>query len=111
MKTSRQLLVMAWFAAASATALAAPATYEFETVTGMKLDGDVPAITGVLRNTTTPTTVSFNDHTSISFRYVVNRCVPVFLTMMEKPGKYYLTLVVDPANTSVGLISCSLDVR
>jgi len=111
MKTSRQLLVMASCAALSVSAFAAPTTYEFETVTGMKLDGDVPSITGVLRNTTTPTTVPFNDHTNVSYRYVVNRCVPVFLTMMEKPGKYYLTLVVDPANTAVGLVSCSLDIR
>ena len=44
----------------------------------------------ILRNTTTPRTVTFVDQTNGAYRQVVSRCVPVFLIMLEKPGRYYL---------------------
>lgn len=70
-----------------------------------------PSVTGILRNTTTPVTVTFVDQTNGEYRYVVSRCVPVLLTMLEKPGRYYLNLTVDPAAANVGLVSCGLELR
>ena len=70
-----------------------------------------PSVTGILRNTTTPVTVTFVDQTSGEYRDVVSRCVPVLLTMLEKPGRYYLNLTVDPAAANVGLVSCGLELR
>jgi hypothetical protein len=92
-------------------ATAAPTTYSFDTLTRISLHANAPSLTGVLRNETNPTTVSFVDDTNISFRYIVNRCVPVFLTMMEKPGRYFLQLTVDLAAQNVQLISCELELR
>jgi hypothetical protein len=90
---------------------AAPTTYAFDTLTQISMHSSTPSLTGVLRNTTNPTTISFLDSTNISFRYVVNRCVPIFLTMIEKPGRYYLNLTVDPAAANVQLVSCDLELR
>jgi hypothetical protein len=92
-------------------AVAAPTTYEFDTVTSISMHSSNPSITGVLRNEATPTTVSFIDNTNVGYRYVVNRCVPVFLTMIEKPGRYFLKVTVDPAVPNVQLISCELALR
>ena len=111
MKTGKKLALVALLAGMSCAAVAAPVAYEFETVTGLKLDAGAPSVTGVLRNSATPTTVEFIDQTNISYRYIVNRCVPVFMTMMEKPGKYYLTLVIEPTQQYVQLISCELQLR
>ena len=55
--------------------------------------------------------MSFTDNTSGDFRYAVSRCVPVFLNMMDKAGRYYLNLTIDPAAANVGLISCGLELR
>jgi hypothetical protein len=110
MKISAVLLTAA-IALTSSIALGAPTHYEFETVTAVHMHRTTPALTGVLRNTTTPITVEFADNTSVSFRYIVNRCVPVFLTMMDKPGKYYLSVVVEPTDTNIGLITCTLRLR
>jgi hypothetical protein len=93
------------------TANAAPVTYLFDTVTAVTMHSSLPSITGVLRNGTDPVTVSFRDNTNVGFRFVVNRCVPVFLTMLDKPGRYSLELIVDPAELNVQLVSCSLQVR
>jgi hypothetical protein len=90
---------------------AAPTTYSFDTLTKVSLHASAPSLTGVLRNETSPMTVSFVDNTNISFRYIVNRCVPVFLTMIEKPGRYFLNVTVDPAVPNVELISCELELR
>lgn len=111
MKNMKVALVTMSMALWSSLAVAAPTTYEFDTVTGVNMHSSNPSISGVLRNSTTPTTISFVDNTNISYRYVVNRCVPIFLTMMEKPGRYYLNLTVDPALFSVQLISCELTLR
>tara|TARA_B110000196_G_C21144824_1_gene665968 strand:+ start:2908 stop:3267 length:360 start_codon:yes stop_codon:yes gene_type:complete len=94
-----------------AYAIAADTTYSFDTVTAINLHSSNPSITGIEKNTGSPLTVSFKDQTNVSYRYVVNRCVPVFLTAMEKPGKYFLNLVVDPSASSVGLKSCQLEIK
>ena len=90
---------------------AAPTTYSFDTLTKVSLHSSAPSLTGVLRNDASPTTITFIDNTNVSFRYVVNRCVPLFLTMIEKPGRYFLNVTVDPAVAYVELISCELELR
>jgi TRAP-type mannitol/chloroaromatic compound transport system substrate-binding protein len=98
-------------AVASSAASAAPTVYAFDSVSRIDLDTKHPSITGILRNTTTPITVSFADNTNGDFRFAVSRCVPVFLNMMDKAGRYYLNLTIDPAVIDVGLISCGLELR
>jgi hypothetical protein len=75
------------------------------------MHASTPSLTGVLRNSTSPITVSFLDNTNGEFRYAVSRCVPLFLTMIEKPGRYFLNVTVDPAVTNVQLVSCGLELR
>lgn len=96
---------------ASSAASAAPTVYAFDSISRIDLDTSHPSITGILRNTTTPITVSFSDQTNGDYRFAVSRCVPVFLNMMDKAGRYYLNLTIDPAEISVGLISCGLELR
>jgi len=86
-------------------------TYSFDTVTAINLHDTLPSITGIEKDTGSPITVSFRDNTNISHRYVVNRCVPVFLTVMEKPGRYYLHLTVDPSDRDVALTSCKIQLK
>jgi hypothetical protein len=95
----------------SSLAVAAPVTHTFDTVTGISMHRSAPSLTGVLRNTTTPVTISWADETNISYRFIVSRCVPIFLTMIEKPGRYFLSITIDPADTNVSLISCDLELR
>ncbi|HEY6124294.1 MAG TPA: hypothetical protein VIV63_06560 [Steroidobacteraceae bacterium] len=95
----------------SSLAVAAPTTYTFDTLTSIKMNITEPTLSGVQRNATTPSTIYFIDQTNVSFRFVVNRCVPIFLTMMEKPGRYWLHVTVDPALSNVQLISCELELR
>jgi hypothetical protein len=54
---------------------------------------------------------AFNDFGSEQAQVILNRCVPVILTMMEKPGRYYLLITIDPALGSVQLIACTLELR
>jgi hypothetical protein len=61
---------------ASSAASAAPTVYAFDSVSRIDLDTARPSITGILRNTTTPITVSFADNTNADFRFAVSRCVP-----------------------------------
>jgi hypothetical protein len=95
----------------SVNALAAPTTYSFDTVTAVDLDHQNPKIVGIQKDSGANLTVSFVDNTNISFRYVVSRCVPVFLTAIEKPGRYYLHVTVDPADLNVQLRSCRLELK
>ena len=111
MFTSRASLALLLFVLASSTASAAPTSYAFDSVSQFDLGGSQVSITGILVNTTTPITVTFVDNTNGDYRYAVSRCVPVFLTMTEKPGRYYLNLTIDPAITTVALISCGLQLK
>jgi hypothetical protein len=92
-------------------AFAAPMTYEFETITEINMHISSPSLTGVLRNTTTPTTVSFWDNTGDGYRWALSRCLPLFMAMVEKPGKYYLVFTQDPAISSLSTVGCKLQVR
>ena len=111
MNPIKSRLIALLLLAIPASSFALPETYEFDSITSVMLHRSAPTVSGVLRNQATVTSVGFADNTNISFRYTLNRCVPVFLTMMEKPGKYYMVLVVDPADTNIGLISCTLQLR
>jgi len=82
-------------------------TYEFDTVTEFKAGSPNNVITGILRNTTTYASTAFTMSTS----YSTVACIPIFLTMMEKPGRYYLTLNVDNYGTYQSLASCALTLR
>jgi hypothetical protein len=99
------------FVLASSAASAATTSYAFDSVSQFDLGASQISITGILVNTTTPITVTFVDNASGDFRYAVNRCVPVFLTMTEKPGRYYLNLTIDPSAQNVGLVSCGLQLK
>jgi hypothetical protein len=56
----------------------------------------------ILRNTTTPRTVTFVDQTNGAYRQVVSRRGPVFLIMLEKPGRYYLIPRLTPPPPTSG---------
>ena len=92
-------------------AIAADTTYIFDTVTSVDLHRSLPRIIGIEKDTGNPLNISFADSVSISFRYAVNRCVPVFLTAIEKPGRYYLYLTIDPAKFAFQLTGCRLELK
>ncbi len=77
------------------TAAQTPTTYTFGTVTAVDLHERTPRIVGLEKDTGAPLTVEWVDFGDLSYRYAVNRCVPLFLTMMEKPGRYDLQLRLD----------------
>jgi hypothetical protein len=110
-KLFRKLIVTAVISMCVSQSNAADVTYSFDTLSSFTLDTTTHSITGVLRNSTTQQTVSMVEATNDSYHYIVDRCVPLFLTMLEKPGRYYLNIVVDPAAFNVQLRSCSLEVR
>ncbi len=91
--------------------IAANTTYIYDTVTSVDLHSSQPRIIGIEKDTGNPLNISFVDNTNISNRFVVNRCVPVFLTAIEKPGRYYLYLTVDPAASYVQLTGCRLEIK
>lgn len=97
--------------ALACSATAAPTSYVFDSVSKFDLHVSQPSITGILQGTASPVTVTWMDDSSGDYRYAVSRCIPVFLTMMEKPGRYLLNLTVDPAQSHVGMVSCGLELR
>lgn len=111
MKNTKLALATVLMGLGSSLAVAAPTTYAFDTLTAVSLHVSNPSLTGVLRNGSGPTTISFIDNTNVSYRYIVNRCVPVFLTMLEKPGRYYLNVTIEPTQQNIQLISCELELR
>ena len=111
MKTTSRLASAALLVMTASAAIAAPTDYAFDTVTKFDIQRIQISVTGVLRNTTTPTTVTFVNNTNIDNQHVMNRCEPAILTMMEKPGRYYLNLRIDPAESFIQLISCGLELR
>jgi len=90
---------------------AAPVTYAFDTVTAVEMSGTHPSVYGLAKDTLANLAVGFVDNTNISYRYVVSRCVPLFVTAMEKPGRYFLYVTVDAAQSNVQLISCRLEIK
>lgn len=102
MKFGRAIATMA-LVAASFTASAE--THEFDTITTFSWGSGTPMITGLPRNSSTPITVPLSAGTSH------NHCIPMLLTMMEKPGRYYLTLVTSSPVTPQPLQKCALSLR
>jgi hypothetical protein len=92
-------------------ALAAPTIYAFDTVSAVEMHGSSPSIIGRKKDTGEDLTVTFIDATNGEYRYAVSRCVPLFLTAMEKPGRYFLYVTVDPAELNVQLKSCRLELK
>lgn len=90
---------------------AAPVSYAFDSITAFDFARPNISLTGVLRNASSPTTVTFTDQTNSDNIQYFNRCVPVILTMLEKPGRYYLNMTVDSAAGALGIISCGLELR
>ena len=97
--------------ACTGLAQAAPTTYAFDTVTSLQLDRTRSRILGIEKDTGLNITAEFVDQTNAAFQYVVNRCVPLFVTALEKPGRYYLFVTVDPADSYVQLVNCRLEVK
>jgi hypothetical protein len=95
----------------SGAAHAVETPYSFDTVTRVDYTVERLTIVGVLRNSTTPTTL-----TLLAPRYTVDSaaragtCEPMLLMMLEKPGRYYLNIIVDPA-ALFHIISCGLELR
>ena len=91
---------------------AAPVTYAFDTVTAAEMHNSVPSVTGLAKDTLAPLTVSFlDDQQTLPFKFQLNRCVPLIVTAMEKPGRYYLYLTVNTALPNVHLQSCKLEIK
>ncbi|GFE81537.1 hypothetical protein GCM10011487_35370 [Steroidobacter agaridevorans] len=107
---TRSLFALALLAATS-SAVAAPTSYVFDSVSKFDLGARLITLTGILQGESTPTTLTWVDNTNGDNRYPVNRCVPVLLTMIEKPGRYLLNLSIDPAELNVGTISCGLELK
>jgi hypothetical protein len=111
MKRLSSAMATILLAAASTGANADTTSYAFDSVSKFDLQDKQFAVTGVLRNTTAPLTVTFADNVNGEYRFMVSRCVPVLLTMMEKPGKYYLNLTWDSTDINLALKNCGLESR
>jgi hypothetical protein len=98
-------------AAVTSVATAAPQDFVFDTLIRFDLKTAALSLTGVLSNDSTPTTLTFADNGNADFRFIGNRCVPVFLTMIEKPGRYRLNVTIDSADPNFALLSCGLELR
>ena len=104
---------------ASAGVSAAPVTYTFDSVSrfdsgrptvALSISYGLLSITGILQNATTPTTISFQ-HSAADYATLGSRCVPIILTMMEKPGRYLLNVTMDAADTTSQVVSCGLEIK
>ena len=111
MKRFSSAVAAVMLAAASGQANAAVTDYAFDSISKVDFRSDGITITGVLRNTATPFTLALADVVAGDFRYNVSRCVPVVLTMLDKPGKYYLNITGDTDATGIGLKKCGLETR
>lgn len=104
-------IILAMFLLLPSVAFSVEVVHSFDTVTSVTMHHNRPSVTGIEKDTGNQITVSFVDNTNVSYRYVVNRCVPVILTALEKPGRYFLYLTVDVAQSAVQLRSCRIEVK
>jgi hypothetical protein len=102
MKLSRAIAAMGLLAASFA---ASAETHEFDTITTFSWGSGTAQITGVARNSSTTINVPLGAGTAH------NHCIPMLLTMMEKPGRYYLTLITSSPITPQPLQKCALTIR
>ena len=83
---------------------ASAAVYEFDTLTKYE-GGNAASITGIPRNSSTPLYLPFYMGSED------NACIPIFLLMLEKPGRYYLTVEVVDTTPPRPLSTCTLSLR
>lgn len=108
---TRSMFALAMLVATS-SAMAAPTSYVFDSVSKFDFGLSQISVTGILQGDTTPTTLSWADATNGDYRFAASRCVPVLLTMIEKPGRYLFNLQIDPALVSgVATLGCGLELR
>jgi hypothetical protein len=107
---TRSLLALALLAATS-SAVAAPVHYVLDSVSRVEMGLARIYLTGILEGESTETNLNWADATNGDNRYAASRCLPLLLTMLEKPGRYRLLLQIDPATTFVGTLSCGLKLR
>jgi hypothetical protein len=87
-------------------------TYSFDTVKALNLGKFSSSVTGIQKDTGADLTVTFSDYNAaLAMQFPVNRCVPIFLTAIEKPGRYFLYVTVDPSDLHAQLISCQLELK
>jgi hypothetical protein len=94
-----------------ATAKAAATTYAFDTVTAVELGTTNHKIVGIEKGTGVMLTAAWIDQVSESYSFAVSRCVPLVLTALEKPGRYYLYVTIDPADINIQIRSCRLELK
>jgi len=92
---------------ASPAANSATDIYIFDTVTALELSKTKHQLSGIEKDTGSPLNVRIETNTA---DYLISRCVPIFLTALEKPGRYYLYLRIDP-NTTAQLKGCRLELK
>ena len=107
---TRSMFALA-FLAATSTAAADPTDYVFDSLSRVDLGRPVVSVTGIIRGEATPRTIGWIDNSGSDSASLMNRCVPILLTMLEKPGRYLLNLRIDPAEMNFGTISCGLELR
>jgi hypothetical protein len=91
-------------------AVSAADNYTFDSVSAFDFNPKAPTITGILKNTASPITITFPSSASGGgYRETLAYCMPVILTAMEKPGRYFLNFSYDPGNS--GPIRCGLELR
>jgi len=93
----KRALACAGILLSSPFAAQATETNTFALVTGIQDNGSSVSLTGVLVNTTTPTTVDLPVG-------VPDRCASLFFAMLSNPGTYNLTVVTDTETTGGGPI-------
>jgi len=89
----RALACGALLLSSSFGAHAGQTTNTFAFLTGIQDDGSSISLTGVLVNTTTPTTLALPSG-------VPDRCANLFLAMLGNPGTYNLSVVTDTESMS-----------
>jgi hypothetical protein len=105
---TRSLFALAALFVTTSSALAAPTVYTFDSVSRIDLGNPANSLTGLLQGQSTPTTVIWNEGQGVDSSHM-SRCVPLLLTMLEKPGRYRLNLYIDSARPYNGMITCGLE--
>jgi hypothetical protein len=105
-----KMAAAALLSVAATAAQAEELTYQFDSVSAFDLQRRNVIVTGVLRNTSTVTKLSWIERDA-SQAQKIDRCTPLFLTMVEKPGRYYLNLVIDTSELHSQTASCGLELR
>jgi hypothetical protein len=94
---------------ASAQLSAAPVTYTFDSISKIDINRPAPFLVGILQNTSTPTTVTISDDDSE--HKSMKHCIPLFLTMIEKPGRYLLSVTIETSTPYFNLKGCALELK